>query len=325
VATVLITGASGFIGRVVRDGLLADGWDVVALRRRSSPSSSTGRTVEVDYADVEHLTRVVDRESPRAVVHVAGATKGVTLNDFRRANVRPTETLVQACEAVGVERFVFVSSLVSFGPSAPDRPHDERSSPAPVEFYGQTKREAEERVEASSLPYVILRPGGVYGPGDVDYFQLFKSAAGGWNVFFGNRERRFSKLYVDDMLGFVRASLRGPTRAAYFVCDGTPVTWGEFQGEIVRQAGRKVRELDLPEALVSIAAWGGERLSSLDGKPRLLNRQKAIMGRQSAWTCDPRSAIRALGYTPEFDLARGVAESFAWYRTHGWLPPGDAP
>jgi nucleoside-diphosphate-sugar epimerase len=323
--TVLITGASGFIGGRLRDALLDAGADVVTLRRVGSPEPRRGRSAIVDYQDRDALRRLVDEERPQFVYHVAGATKGVTYDDFHRANVTPTRNVIEALRDAHpqVRRFVHFSSLAAYGPSRRDAPLREDSPRRPIEFYGQSKLEAEQAVEAvgSAVPWTILRPGGVYGPGDVDYFELFKSVERGLNVFFGNRDRWFSAVYVDDL---VRAALDAAERPeargkGYFVCDGRPLTWGEFQGHIVRASARRVRTLDLPEVLVDLAAFGGELLTRVDKKPRLFNRQKALMGAQEAWTCQ-HDALRAdTGYTPRVDVAEGVARTLAWYRAERWV------
>lgn len=321
---VVITGASGFIGRWTRDALLDRGYDVVALRRPASPPAPHGRSEEVDYADPDGVAKVLEALRPHYVVHVAGATKGVTYADFLRANLTPTEALLQGLVASGapVKRFVHLSSLASFGPSTLAVPHTEAAEPAPIEYYGQSKLEAERAVEASGVPYTILRPGGVYGPGDVDYFNLFKSAAQGWNVYFGNRKRAFSKIFVTDMVELTLAAAFHPRteNRAYFVCDGAPVTWEAFQTAIAARADRPVRDLDLPGGLVGLAALGGELMSTLDKKPRLFNRQKAAMGRAEAWTCDPSALFTDVGRRAEVDLEAGVEEAWAWYRREGWVP-----
>lgn len=321
----LITGASGFIGGRLRDALADRGADVVAVRRKGSPASKRGRSVEVDYDDRPGLERVMREEKPDWVLHVAGATKGVTRDDFFRANVMPTENLLASLREAhpGVKRFVLVSSLAAYGPSTPERHHVETSARRPIELYGESKLAAEHAVEATgdALAWTILRPSGVYGPGDVDYFNLFREIAGGRNVFFGNRDRWFSAVYVDD---FVEASLLAMTHDAargrgYFVCDGQPITWGRFQAAIVEASGRRVLTLSLPETLVDIAAVGGELATKLDGKPRLFNRQKAKMGAQSAWTCDS-SAIRSeLGFASRVEVHEGVRRAFEWYRREKWL------
>ncbi len=319
----LITGASGFIGRHLRAALLARGEDVVAVRRPASPEPKAGRSVVVDYADVDTLTEVMRTERPERIFHVAGATKGVTYEDFARANVMPTENLVAALARAEhtPQRFVLVSSLAAYGPSTEDQPKRESDPAEPIEHYGRSKLEAERVLEGAGLPYTILRPGGVYGPGDVDYFELFKQAEKGWSVFFGNRDRWFSGVYVDDLIdAILTASTHERTNAkGYFICDGVPITWESFQRTIGEVAGRKVREVDLPEALVSIAAWGGELLSTIDKKPRLFNRQKALMGKQTAWTCTHARAREDFGYVPEVDVAEGARRALEWYRENGWV------
>jgi nucleoside-diphosphate-sugar epimerase len=321
----LITGASGFIGGRLRDALLARGADVVAIRRKGSPEAKRGRSVEAEYDDLASLARVVAEEKPDYVLHVAGATKGVTYDDFRRANVTPTKNLLGALlrEHPGVKRFVHVSSLTSYGPSTAERPHTENDPRRPIEFYGQSKLEAEHAVEETGdrLPWTILRPGGVYGPGDVDYFELFKEISRGRNVFFGNRKRWFSAIYVDDFVSATLAAVTHPAAVGrgFFVCDDQPITWERFQASIVEAAGRKVLELNLPEFLTSVAALGGELATKVDGKPRLFNRQKAKMGAQDAWTCRSTAIREAIGWSHEYPVPRGTREALDWYRREHWL------
>lgn len=319
----LITGASGFIGGRLRDALLSRGLEVVAIRRKGSPPSKKGRSVECDYDDLAGLTRVMSEEKPDYVLHVAGATKGVTYRDFERANVMPTENLLRAIEAGHPEltRFVHLSSLTSYGPSRKDRPITEDDPRRPIEFYGQSKLAAEHAVEASSVPWTILRPGGVYGPGDVDYFNLFREVEGRRNVFFGNRDRWFSAIYVDDCVDAILLACTHPdaVRQGFFLDDGVPLTWGQFQEAIVEASGKRAFTLSLPEVLVTVAAIGGELATKIDGKPRLFNRQKAKMGAQEAWTSSSQKLRTRLGWSAKVDYREGVRRAYAWYRDNGWL------
>ncbi len=322
----MITGASGFIGGRLRERLLRQGGDVVALRRPRSPEPTEGRSAVVDYADLGALTELMAQERPSYVFHVAGATKGVSYEDFQRANVMPTENLLAALTRARVtpKRFVLVSSLAAYGPApAPDQPMREDMPPAPIEHYGKSKLEAERVLERDdAIPYTIIRPGGVYGPGDVDYFELFKQVEKGLTVYFGNRHRWFSAVHVDDVVDAIlqAAVSENAIGRGYFICDGHPVSWEQFQQRLIALSGRtKVRELDLPGFLVPLAAVGGELLTTLDKKPRMLNRQKAIMGKQKAWTCTHDAAQRDFGYAPTFDLDAGILQTFEWYRREGWL------
>jgi nucleoside-diphosphate-sugar epimerase len=324
--TVVITGASGFIGGRLRERLLRMGADVLAIRRAKSREPTEGRSAVVEYSDLAALTDLMAAEKPAYVFHVAGATKGVSYEDFRLANVMPTENLLAALARAKVrpERFVHVSSLASYGPaSSPQTPMVETMKRDPVEHYGRSKLEAEKAVEQNgAVRYTIIRPGGVYGPGDVDYFELFKQVERGVTVYFGNRERWFSAVYVDDVIdAIVRAATRDEAAdKGYFICDGRPVTWQQFQSKLIELSGKKkVREIDLPGFLVPLAALGGELLTTFDKKPRVMNRQKAIMGKQKAWICTHDAARRDFGYAPAFDLEAGIRQTFEWYRREGWL------
>ncbi len=321
----LVTGASGFIGSRLRDALLERGLDVISLRRKGSPPSKKGRSVECDYDDVDRLTAIVGDEKPSYVLHVAGVTKGVRYEDFWRGNVMPTENLLVAIERAHpeLERFVLVSSQAAYGPSPVDRAIVEDDPRRPVEFYGESKLEAEYAVEARGdrLPWTILRPSGVFGPGDVDYFNLFKEAAAGRNVFFGNRDQKWSAVYVDDCVRAILLATTHPraVRQGFFVESGRPLTWVEFQSAIVRESGRRAITLDFPAFFVTLAGIGGELLTRIDHKPRLFNRQKAKMGAQKAWICSADKLRSSLGWSAEVDYEEGVRRAFAWYRAEGWI------
>lgn len=326
---VLITGASGFIGSRLREELLAAGSDVVAIRRPGSPASRVGRSLEADYSQVTDLERIMRAEKPDYVLHVAGVTKGSAYEDFRLGNVMPTRNLLTALRSEHPEpkRFVLVSSLSSYGPSATSAPHREENPPRPIEHYGESKLEAERVVENESgeVPWTIVRPSGVYGPGDVDYFNLFQSAMLGFNVFFGNRHRCMSVIYVDDCVrGILQAAQHEQSsEKGYFLTSDVQVTWEEFQEEVVRVVGRPVRTIDLPEQVMSVAAIGGELATRADKKPRLLNLQKARMGAQEAWTCAGDAAERDFGFTTEVDLAEGIRRTHEWYLDNDWYPSLD--
>ncbi len=321
----LVTGASGFIGGHLRDALLAVGTEVISLVRAASPASKKGRSIAVDYDDVAGLTRVMAEERPDYVFHVAGATKGVSYEDFRRGNVAPTVNLLEALARAhpAVKRFLFVSSLSAYGPSNLGPPKRESDEPAPVEHYGRSKLEAEQALAGygDRLPWTIVRPGAVYGPAEVDMFTLFRAAKLGINLFYGNRDKRFSAVYVDDMVqAIAAAAVSEQTRGrGYFICDGVPYTWDEVQEHIVTAVGKRALRVNLPSFFVSAASVTGELLTAIDGKPRIMNRQKALMGAQLAWLCTHEAARADFGYRPEVSIAEGTRRTYAWYVANGWL------
>lgn len=322
---VVITGASGFIGGRLRDALLAAGADVISLVRKSSPPAKKGRSAAVDYNDVAGLKALFEQERPDYVFHVAGATKGVTYEDFYLGNVMPTKNLVDALLAAHpkLSRFVHVSSLAAYGPSNDGEPKRESDPRTPVEFYGKSKHEAELVVESVGprMPWTIIRPSAVYGPGDVDVFALFRAANMRVNLFYGNRHKRVSAVYVDDLLNAIVNAAQAETTIGrgYFICDGTVYTWGEIQDHIMRAVGKKAITLSLPGFVVPMAGQVGEWLTAIDKKPRILNRQKAILDAQSAWLCTHEAAKADFGYAPTVPMAEGTKRTYEWYVQNGWL------
>ncbi len=321
----VITGASGFIGGRLRDALLAAGVDVICLVRPASPPAKVGRSAGVDYADVASLRAMFERERPDYVFHVAGATKGVTYQDFYEGNVMPTEHLMRALLEVhpGVKRFVHVSSQAAYGPSNDGPPTREGFPREPIEHYGKSKLEAERAVESfgSRLPWTIIRPSVVYGPSEVDMFNLFKAAKAGVNLFYGNRDKRTSAVYGDDLVdAMVVAAQRDNTIGrGYFVSDGEIYTWAEIQGHIVNAIGKRAISLNLPSFVVPLAARAGETLTRFDKKPRLLNRQKALLDAQPAWVCSNEAARTDFGFQPRVSMAEGTRLAYQWYVDNGWL------
>ena len=321
---VLITGASGFIGGQVRDALRSAGNEVVAIRHPGSPPSNSGRSFEADYARVGDLERVIAAEKPDYVLHVAGVTKGTSYEDFRSGNVMPTRNLLAAVrrEYPDTKRFVLVSSSASYGPSATSAPQREENPPRPIEHYGESKLEAERVVQAESGPvaWTIVRPCAVYGPGDVDHFTLFQCAMLGVNLFYGNRRRLMSWIYVDDCVRGILESAAHMNSAGkgYFLTNDVPLTWDQFQTEIALVVGRRVRTVDLPEALMWASAFAGEIATRIDNKPRLMNLQKARLGVQEAWTCSGDAARRDFGFSATVAIPEGIRRTHEWYLENGW-------
>jgi nucleoside-diphosphate-sugar epimerase len=192
-----------------------------------------------------------------------------------------------------------------------------------VEFYGQSKLQAERVLasEAGALPWTIVRPSGVYGPADVDSFVLFRAAKLRVNLFYGNRKKRASMVYVDDLVrALVEAAQSDSTlRKGYFIGDGVTYTWDEIQTHVARAVGKRGLRLDLPAFVVPLVARAGELVTALDKQPRILNRQKAMMDAQAAWLCSIEAARRDFGFTPQVDMAEGTRRAHAWYTEQGWL------
>lgn len=323
----VVTGGSGFIGRTLVDRLLRDGHTVRCLVRPNGGAAPprTERHV-VDYQAPASLLSSDAFEGADVVYHLAGATKGIGAAWFHDGNVTPTRHLLGALAARRLRpRFVLVSSQAAAGPAAsPERPVDERDTPAPVEEYGRSKLEAERTVAGygDQLPTTVLRPCAVYGPRDRDFLELFRFAVRGWLPYPGVRDHWLSILHVDDVVdGIVRASTheRAVFRT-YFLSPARPVQWKEVGARMQDAVGRRVRELNLPRWTVAAAAEIGELAGRMLHTAPLANRNKARLGRDPFWVCSAARARDELGFTERVTLPLGIRETYLWYVTHGWLP-----
>src|SRR5512143_719814 len=181
----LLTGASGFIGSHLADALLAHGYSVRVLLRRSS---------SLEWLEDQRLERVYgdlfDKEALRMAVsdvdyvyHLAGLTKAKKREEYFRANHLGTKNLLEAVQekAPRLQRFVHVSSQAAVGPSPTVAPIDETAPAKPITSYGQSKWAAEQECRQFSrhLPVTIVRPPAVFGPRDRDILEFFRSASRG--------------------------------------------------------------------------------------------------------------------------------------------------
>ena len=172
---ILITGASGFIGSFIVEEALRRGFETWAAVRKSSSreylQDERIHFIELNLSSEEKLVEQLRGKDFDYVVHAAGVTKCLNKADFRRINTNGTKNLVDALLEVKMplKRFVFVSSLSIFGAIREQQPYGEireTDTPQPNTAYGRSKLEAEAYLDSlgSRVPYIILRPTGVYGP-----------------------------------------------------------------------------------------------------------------------------------------------------------------
>ena len=176
---ILVTGASGFVGSATVRGLAETGHHVRAAVRRWESTFGAG----VEVAQHPDLTETFDwgplLEGVDQVVHLAGVahSRGVRPGLYDRINHQATAQLASAAARAGVGRFVFISSIrAQCGPAA-DHAVTEHDPPVPIDPYGASKLAAEGAVRASGVPFTILRPVALYGPGVKGYFALLARAA----------------------------------------------------------------------------------------------------------------------------------------------------
>ena len=333
--SILITGASGFIGSFLVEEALRRGFDTWAgVRRTSSRVYLTDpriRFIELDmgHRDVLEKQLMEHRRTEGCfdyVVHCAGATKCIDQVDFDRVNHVQTCNLVDMLVECGMtpRQFIFISTLSVFGPvhERDYRPITDADTRLPNTAYGRSKLKAEQYLESlEAFPYVIFRPTGVYGPRERDYYVMAQSIARHMDVAAGFRRQDLTFVYVADVVQAVFLAIdKGVERRAYFLSDGQVYSSRTFSDLIIRELGNPwVLRLKFPLfalKFVSLCAeWGAKRR----GKTSTLNRDKYNIMKQRNWRCDITPAVRELGYAPAYDLDQGVRLTIAWYKENKWL------
>ena len=333
---ILITGASGFIGGFLVEEALRRGYETWAGVRATSDRSHLQdkriHFIDLDYAHPDRLTAqlkafVAQEGAWDYVIHNAGLTKTLDKKNFFRVNAENTHHFVEALAAAGCKpvKFLLMSSLSSFGAGDEKefRPIRLDDPQLPDTAYGKSKLMAENYVRGQHhFPYVIIRPTGVYGPGEKDYFLEIQSIQSGFDFAVGFTPQRITFIYVKDLAtaAFLALENEAIQNREYFVADGDVHTDASFARLIQELLGKKrVLHARIPMGLVYVACVCSEWIGRLLKKSMTLNSDKYIILKQRNWICDVTPLQNDLHFTPAYPLRRGLEESIAWYKEKGWL------
>ena len=329
---ILITGSSGFIGSFIVEEALKRGFETWAAMRKSSSKAYLQderiKFIELNLNSKEQLVEQLRGKDFDYVVHAAGVTKCLNKADFHRINTEGTKNLVEALLELKMplKRFVFVSSLSVFGAIKEKMPYDEiheTDTPQPNTAYGRSKLEAEQYLDSvgSRIPYIILRPTGVYGPKEKDYFIMAKSIKQHSDFAVGYQRQDITFVYVTDVVQAIFLALeKGENGRKYFLSDGEVYQSTTFSDLIHEELGRPwwIR-ITAPVWVLRIVTFFGEYVGRMTGKVTALNNDKYNILKQRNWRCDIEPARKELGYDPKVQLAEGVKTTIKWYKDNGWL------
>ena len=346
---ILVTGASGFIGSFIVEEGLKQGFEVWAgVRGTSSHRYLQDERIRFAQLDMQNPTKLRDQflaykaemggKGWDYVVHAAGATKCLHREDFFRTNTEGTKNLIDALRSAEMvpQRFVFLSSLSIFGaireepvrkPSADNpwvyAPILLTDEPKPNTAYGESKLAAEHYLTAQQdFPYTILRPTGVYGPRERDYFLMAQSIKQHIDIAAGLTAQEITFVYVQDVVQAVFKSMEAPKAEgkAYFLSDGKVYNSRSYSDLVQHYLGDPwVLHLKLPLCLLRAICWVSGKISRLTGKMNALNDDKYNILSQRNWQWEIGPAIADFGYEPQWSLEQGVEASIEWYKKEGWL------
>lgn len=300
---VALTGATGFVGRVTLDRLIEAGWHVRALTRRDQPNKAGVTWVHGALDNLGSLAELCD--GANAVLHVAGVVNAPDAAGFEAGNVTGTANMLAAAREAGITRFVHVSSLAAKLPE--------------LSLYGASKARAEKLVGTSLLDWTILRPPGVYGPGDTEMFDMFRLAAKGWALL--PPRGRVSVIHVDDLAQLLAALLPvhdDATAQIFEADDGVENGWSHdgFARAIGWAMGRRVTSLHAPRFVIKLA---GQADRMFRGRKAKLTPDRASYLSHPDWTIDRAAAPPPALWAPQIETRQGLKDTARWYKAQGWM------
>ena len=318
-ATVFVTGGSGFIGGRLIERLVGDGHGVRAIARSDRSAERVAalgaEPVRADLIDPDAL-RAGAAGCELAFHLAAKADDWGPWEEFVRDNVEGTRNVLEASRAAGVRRLVHVGTeaalmagqpLVNVDETAPLRP----DSKAP---YSRSKAMAEQLVVGASgdgFETVVVRPRFVWGAGDTTLLPaILELVAAGRLAWIGGGRHRTDTAHVDNVVhGLVLAAEKGSPDEVYFVTDGEPVVFRDFVSALIRSQGVEPPERTLPTPVAAAVATAGEtvwRALRLRGSPPLTRFAYWVSSQEC--TIDISKARRELGYEPVRNREAGLAE-----------------
>lgn len=320
-AKVLVTGANGFIGSHIVEGLLHKRYQVrVLVRKYSNLQWIKDLPIEFSYGAISNYDELSEAvANVDFIIHSAGAIKGKAAKDYITANIVGTQNLLKACLNYNptLKRFIFISTIAATGPSQTNLPISENKICTPVSIYGETKLQAESQVLAlkDKISSVILRLCAIYGPRDKEILAYFKFLKMGISPIFGGM---ISMCYVKDVVSATILCLEKeiPSGTIYHIADGACYRITDIAQVAEQILGKKTLKIKIPINILKLYA---HIVNIFSAGSSVLSPDKIREFSQPCWVCEIDKIKQELGFTPQYSLEQGLKETIQWYREHRWL------
>jgi nucleoside-diphosphate-sugar epimerase len=311
--TIALTGATGFVGTRLLDSLRGSTTGVRILARNPSAVDVSGLRASVIAGALDDTVALRQwAEGADAVIHIAGAIAAPDRTAFHDVNAVGTANVAAAAQAVGVRRFVHVSSMAAREPGLSD--------------YAASKRAGEAALEeaAKAMSWIILRPPAVYGPGDRATLPLLAQLIRRQPLLPGAGDNRTSLIHVDDLARAALAmAMTDQLHGGIFeLHDGRAggYSWHQLAGIAAGLEGHEAQVRYLPRTILAIAARLLQFLSALTGKPAMLSPGKVRELYHPDWVARNNLLDEHSEWRPCVAAPEGFAATLQWYRQNGWLP-----
>lgn len=328
---MLVTGAGGFTGGVLANELARRGYRVRALVRAGSRAALLNRAaieagqihlVRGDVRDAETIERAT--QGVEFVFHLAALFRNAKPRerDYWETNVGGTEHVLAAARHQDVSRVLHCSTIGVHG-GVTEIPAHEESVFAPGDIYQRTKLEGERRAQAAiadGQPVTVIRPAGIYGPGDLRFLKLFAMVRSGRFILFGSGETLIHLVFIDDLVeGMIRSVEIPEAKGKTMILAGDRfVSLRELVSLVAQSVGVRPPPWRFPLwPLMTVSAMCEWACRPFGIEPPLHRRRAAFFSKDRAFSID--RAKREIGYAPQVELPSGVGLTADWYRAEGLL------
>lgn len=324
--TVLVTGASGFLGGRLTEMLVERGEPVRVLARATSDLRHLSHLqIQIVRGDLDDAAALAEAgRGVRVIYHCAAcSTDWAAPSTYQRANVAGTQNLLDAAVRAGsVERFLHVSTTDVYG--YPRVPCDETAPMRNVGLpYNRTKIQGEESVwkahREQGLPVTVVRPATIHGPRGKDFVvEIANMLRQRMMLLIDGGRARGGFTYVDNVAAAMMQAAESPATVgrAYNITDATDATWGTYTYALADALGCSRPWLTLPFPVAIALGRTMEiphRMLKLSGRPLLTRHAAYLLGRDQEF---PAARAREdLGFDPQVSLAEGIERSVAWLRS----------
>ena len=318
---ILITGASGFMGGHLLEEAVSRGYEVYAgVRQTSKLDNLKGlpvRTFPINLFKTENLHADLKAFANKNggfeyVIHGAAVTKPKKLEDFMVGNAVFTEQFLNAINDTqpNFKKFIYLSSMAAQGPGDPNtlKPIQESDLPNPNVPYGKSKRAGEVHVEKRTIPYLVIRPIAVYGPGDAKFIgRVIDIIKKGFDVSLGSKKARSAFVHVHDVIRFTFDALESEIiNDTFNISDGHYYNQSMLNEHLKVALKKKTISIRIPQTVMLAISYISMGFNSIAGKPTHLSPFKVKELTALNWNIDISKAQKMLDYQPKYDLKSGI-------------------
>lgn len=312
-AKVLLTGATGFIGKHLVPLLQARGYEVRCAVWQEVPWLQAEQVIvnrldtDIDWSEaldgVDYVIHLAAR------VHIMDNQKGVTDDKFIQINSDATKNFAEQAAHAGIKRFVFLSSIKVNGELTPANvPFTEADKPAPEDMYAKSKLLAEQHLEEISnktgMETVVLRPPLVYGPGvKANFLRLIENVDKGWPLPFAQINNQRSFIYIDNLVHAIEVVLQAPlaVSSCFLICDDEPWSLSGLMREMSVNLRKKSRLFPVP-------------VSALKFLFAVIRKQDTAARLTGSLLVSSDTLKKTTGWKPLVSSKEGIAKTIEWYQ-----------